>query len=367
MDSRVVTSWDPRSWDPRSWLLGLPSRIKALRAHLLSLWNRPEKRPGLILGFLVGVTLIVTTGIVVIRGPNWLTSAHAGPGSTASHGPIHPGGSREPGVPDSSGEGTRTRGPGTNGRARLHQATVTDGPSPVESFLRRNPFGLAQDEPKVAVPPPQPVPVTNQPPPSFQFQEFIKKLTLLGTYLSSNRKYAIINGPGGEDLYGVGDPIEEARILEIEAQRVSLMFNGTRGYLDIKFDGWKPPDESVQTEPSTPKFQQVAPTASSARRLPRAEVDHYLENLGNVLSNVSLQPFYQNGRQVGFKVDRVQRGSIFAKLGMTNGDVIRFVNGQRIDSVQSAYQIYNILRDSTNVEITILRDTRPVVMRYLIY
>ena len=53
--------------------------------------------------------------------------------------------------------------------------------------------------------------------------------------------------------------------------------------------------------------------------------------------------------------------------GVQDGDTLRFVNGQRIDSVQSAFQLYNILKESTNVEITVLRNTRPVTLRYVIY
>ena len=252
-------------------------------------------------------------------------------------------------------------------------------PDPTE-FRRRNPFGLRlsheDGKPKVAppsAPPPAPAMVSTVDPSS--------KLELLGTYVADNGRYAIIRdkSTNREDVHKVGSsPLANSRITSIEAREVRMTIDGVEAPpLVIDYKGWKLaavpsiPQPASDTNGYIPPADPGVPAAVSPdtppRRLARQEVDTYLDNLNTLLTQVNIQPVFQGGQPAGFRLSDIQKGTILDQIGLQDGDTLRFVNGQRIDSVQSAFQLYNVLKESTNVEITVLRNTRPTTLRYAIY
>ncbi|MBI2944829.1 MAG: PDZ domain-containing protein, partial [Candidatus Wallbacteria bacterium] len=108
------------------------------------------------------------------------------------------------------------------------------------------------------------------------------------------------------------------------------------------------------------------PDSIETRKVPRGEVDKHLQDLAGLLGTMRIQPYYDGGQPSGFLVTNIRPGSFIDQVGMTNGDILRFVNGQKIDNVQSAFQLYNIFKNSTNVEVTVIRDQRPVTLKYVI-
>lgn len=66
----------------------------------------------------------------------------------------------------------------------------------------------------------------------------------------------------------------------------------------------------------------------------------------------------------GFKLVNVQPGSIYEKLGLLKGDIIKKFNGQIIDSPEAAKGIYEKLQKSpSKVEIVIERDGTEQTLR----
>jgi hypothetical protein len=260
-------------------------------------------------------------------------------------------------------------------------------PPPSATSRSRNPFRIratgeetAKPQAAPSLPPARPAP----PPPP----DPATKLELLATYVAAAERLAIIwlkqSNPRREDVFRVGgNPLPNAVITAILPRRVELVIDGQQARpLEIEFGPGSgaggaaapPPAASIPAFPGAPPPSGLseAATASSdgeqaVRRLARAEVDSYLDNLPTLLTQVNIQPVFQAGQPAGFRLTDIQKGTILDQIGVQDGDTLRFVNGQRIDSVQSAYQLYNILKESTNVEITVLRNTRPVTLRYLIY
>ena len=67
---------------------------------------------------------------------------------------------------------------------------------------------------------------------------------------------------------------------------------------------------------------------------------------------------------LGFSIENVPAGSIIEKAGIKNGDIIHSVQGQRLQSAQDAMQMLGVIRKQSSFEVVLLRQDRPVIVRY---
>ena len=92
----------------------------------------------------------------------------------------------------------------------------------------------------------------------------------------------------------------------------------------------------------------------------RQTIKQYTSDLGSLLQQARAVPkMGANGQMEGFRIDWIQQGSVFEKLGLKPGDVLRSVNGEKLESPAKAMELYNALRSANNVQLDIDRNGRP--------
>ena len=77
-------------------------------------------------------------------------------------------------------------------------------------------------------------------------------------------------------------------------------------------------------------------------------------------------PAMKNGKPEGFKLYAIRPSSVFAKLGLSNGDTLTSVNGFELNSADKALEVYTKLRESTSLELEVTRRGKPVTLKYSI-
>ena len=66
-------------------------------------------------------------------------------------------------------------------------------------------------------------------------------------------------------------------------------------------------------------------------------------------------PSFKNGVANGFKLFSIQPGSLYASIGIENGDVVQRVNGYEMNSPEKALELYQKLKESGHVTIELER------------
>jgi general secretion pathway protein C len=170
------------------------------------------------------------------------------------------------------------------------------------------------------------------------------------------------------------DLVQGAEVLEIERARVIVLFNGRREYIDgTAGDGSSapPPAPVVQARPVND-----APPASVALgagikaigendyEIPRSEIDKTLSNLNDVAMQARIVPAFKDGAATGFKLFSIRPDSIYSKIGIQNGDVIRRINGYDLNSPEKALEIYSKLKESSRIDIEVERNGSTVRKTY---
>lgn len=85
-----------------------------------------------------------------------------------------------------------------------------------------------------------------------------------------------------------------------------------------------------------------------------------------VTKGARVVPSVKDGKSVGIKLYAIRPSSIYAKLGIANGDTITAVNGHALTSADALLELHTKLRGSKKLEVELTRRDKPLTLHYSI-
>ena len=110
----------------------------------------------------------------------------------------------------------------------------------------------------------------------------------------------------------------------------------------------------------------ITQTAPNEYNIEGSYLDNTLANLGEVMTQARIVPSFSNGKANGFKLFSIRPNSIYAKIGLQNGDVIQKVNGYEINSPEKGLELFQKLRDGRSVNLELMRRGQVFSQNYTI-
>ena len=98
----------------------------------------------------------------------------------------------------------------------------------------------------------------------------------------------------------------------------------------------------------------------------RESIDTVLSNMSALSTDARVVPDFKGGKQRGFKLFSIKPKSVFSKIGLKNGDVLKTVNGYTLSSPDKILEVYGKLKDSEQISIEVLRRGKPRNFEYSI-
>lgn len=114
---------------------------------------------------------------------------------------------------------------------------------------------------------------------------------------------------------------------------------------------------------SDPLVDQITKVDDFHYVVPRTVVDQVLANPMAMARGARILPALSLGKTEGFKLYAIRPTSVYAKLGFSNGDLVREINGFTLDGPDKLLEIYTKLRDATSLEIELTRRGRDETLR----
>lgn len=188
------------------------------------------------------------------------------------------------------------------------------------------------------------------------------KLVLLGTIAGDEESArAIIQDERerSQNIYRQGDTIQGAVIQMILRGKVVLRV-GEKDEVLMMAEQAQKSVSSAQAKGD----ESAGEGPSKAIVIKREEIDESLQNINEMMTQVRIRPYFKAGKADGLIVSQIKGGSIFAKLGLNNGDIIKTVNGAPIKSPEDAVSLYQTLKGGTGLEMNISRKGRPRTLNY---
>ncbi len=96
----------------------------------------------------------------------------------------------------------------------------------------------------------------------------------------------------------------------------------------------------------------------------RDYLNTYVNDLGKVWKDIAIQEIRENGKIDGFKINGVNKNSVFEKLGLKKNDIIKSINGNVLKSYADAFKIYNGINKLNYLRLEVLRNNEVVELNY---
>jgi general secretion pathway protein C len=182
---------------------------------------------------------------------------------------------------------------------------------------------------------------------------------LIGVFIQDGAApYAIIEDKKKslQDVFMAQDMIfGEAKLVKILSDRVEIERNGQIEQLIMEDGPAKGGDKAGG-----------APISSEGNTftIDEAEIDKALENLPLLLTQARAVPYFKDGVSVGLRLFAIKSDSMYEKLGLRNGDILKSVNGNSLGDLTQAMKLFETLKQERNIAVKIERAMEDKEFRY---
>ena len=182
-------------------------------------------------------------------------------------------------------------------------------------------------------------------------------LTLTGVAVRPTGGCALVIVQGQpESAYCAGEDLTPGvRLDAVERDRIVILRNGAREAVPLK-DVDKGAGLIAAPPPPQPIVQ---PSATGGQVVDRRQLQQQLGK-PEFLSQALIVP----NADGGFLVRQIQPGSLYEKLGLRPGDVIRNVNGQALTSMEDVMRLYQQFGTAQRVLVEVQRQGRNETLYY---
>jgi general secretion pathway protein C len=175
--------------------------------------------------------------------------------------------------------------------------------------------------------------------------------------------------------YSVGDPIPGAsgKLKVIHYKYIDFENGGHMERLVLLGATMPPPTPVAQAPAEGDKDDIEAMADSSIKKIDDTHyeidkklVDQVLANPMGAAKGARVVPAVKNGKPDGFKLYAIRPSSVYAKLGLSNGDTLQAINGFELTSADKALEVYTKLREATSLQVQVQRRGKDMTLNYTI-
>ena len=189
----------------------------------------------------------------------------------------------------------------------------------------------------------------------------IDSIILKAIYLMGSDSFIVVAPKSNKTkskTIGIGDLFEGYKLKKVFADYVVF----ERNYKQYRLYITKP---KVDTRWKNVQKSQTG--EEEVRRIPSTEVKKAIANPTNVWKNIGLREHFNKGKQDGFKVSFVRKGTMFEALGLKVGDIIVGINNKELKNNAQAFSAYQELKNAKALKLSIVRAKTPMELEYEIY
>ncbi|MFH1081089.1 MAG: type II secretion system protein N [Pseudomonadota bacterium] len=162
-----------------------------------------------------------------------------------------------------------------------------------------------------------------------------------------------------QQLYKVGDNVSGARVVRIMRNAIALKVNNQEQILKV-------PETSENSilPPESPTGPSPLASSGKTIAIDRKEIDSSLKDMGTILSQAVVRPYFTNSVPDGFIISSIKNGSIYQKIGLMDGDVIQGVNNRKLTSGDDMVELYHSFKSGSDIALQVNRHGRQEIFNY---
>ncbi|MGI6525765.1 MAG: type II secretion system protein N [Bdellovibrionota bacterium] len=106
--------------------------------------------------------------------------------------------------------------------------------------------------------------------------------------------------------------------------------------------------------------------ASEAIIVKESDLDAALSNLPQLLQQARAVPYFKDGKSIGLRLFAIRPGSLYEKVGLQNGDILKEINGNSMSDITQAIKLFETLKQEKNIIVKLERQRVDKTLRYSI-
>ncbi len=182
-------------------------------------------------------------------------------------------------------------------------------------------------------------------------------LELIGTFVSPGTSQAIIEDQKKktQEVFQVGEEIfDQAKLTKIMPNKVEIEHGGQKEFLIIdenSIDGGEGSSDA---------------SADDEFVIDEGELNEALDNLPLLLTQARAVPYFKNGKAVGLRLFAIKTGSMYEKIGLKNGDILKSINDNSLADMSQAMKLFEKLREERSLSVVLERNRQEKRFSYSI-
>lgn len=96
----------------------------------------------------------------------------------------------------------------------------------------------------------------------------------------------------------------------------------------------------------------------------RDYLNSYIKDTNKIWKNIEISEIRNGDKLDGFKINNINKDSVFAKIGLKEGDIIKMVNNSVLSSYSDALKVYGNMENTRYINMQILRNNELMELNY---
>lgn len=171
------------------------------------------------------------------------------------------------------------------------------------------------------------------------------KLVLWGTVTGASEIYAVIEDKKErqQSLYEIGDMVQGAKLKQILRHKVILNYQGKDQVLEMNTV-----NQNIQASRNPVK-------AAKPNEIPLNNPEIPID-ISGLSKQIKIRPHFTQGEPDGLMIYGIRPNSVFKKIGLRNGDIVKEINGTPIVSAGDTSSFYTqIMEAEGDARVTLSR------------
>ena len=125
--------------------------------------------------------------------------------------------------------------------------------------------------------------------------------------------------------------------------------------------------QALPSQPPSPAstgsdtIKQIGPNSWA---IDRKEIDQALGSIDQLITQLRVSPHEVDGQVQGFRVFNIRPGSLFTKIGVLDGDIIKSINDTQLTGIDMVIKAKESLMNQTSLQVSLIRNSQPMTISY---
>ena len=192
----------------------------------------------------------------------------------------------------------------------------------------------------------------------------VGNLLLVGTITAGKSSLAVVQVGAKVGVFQLNQELAPGVLLgQVEQGSVTVTDHGTDRKLLLKKHKTDN-NQRLKNKKATGSKQEIVAVDKNHWKLSKAVVGNARSNLNSLLQTARMVPQLKNGKTIGFKLMELEKGSLLEKIGLRVGDLVVEINQVKLDSPEKALQVFQQVREASNISLGLLRNGKLETFEY---